>query len=86
MNTTIASVAQAATIPGLIQIAIGVVLFIIVLRSMRHHSVGYTAAVVIAVAAPLYIHSFVFISGAIVVAGLIALATLCTRTSQPSHS
>jgi hypothetical protein len=86
MNTTIASVAHAAAIPGLIQIAVGVVLFIIVLRSMRDYSVGYTAAVVFAVAAPLYIHSYVYVAGAIVVAGLIALITLCTRTSQPSHS
>jgi hypothetical protein len=84
MNTI--AIVTTAAMPIQAQILIGIALFIIVLRCMRHHSAGYTAAVMIAVAAPLYIHSFAYMAIAIVVAGIIGLITVCTRTHQHAHS
>jgi low temperature requirement protein LtrA len=84
MNT-IATV-TTATMPCNVQILIGIALFIIVLRCMRHHSAGYTAAVMIGVAAPLYIHSFAYMAAAIVVAGIVGLITVCTRTHRHVNS
>ena len=86
MNTYAIASSTAPTMPLLVQVLIGVVLFIIVVRSMRNHTIGYTAAVVIAVAAPLYIHSFAYMAAAIVVAGIIGLVTVCSRTQKHAHS
>ncbi len=85
MNTIATVSSSAATMPGLVQVLIGIVLFVIVVRSMRNHSGGYTAAVVIAVAAPLYIHNFAYMAAAIVVAGMIGLITVYSRTRQPAR-
>jgi asparagine N-glycosylation enzyme membrane subunit Stt3 len=75
----IATVYTAATMPVLVQTLIGIMLFLIVVRSMRNHSGGYTAAVVIAVAAPLYIQNLAYMAAAIVGAGIIGLITVCSR-------
>ncbi|RTL34495.1 MAG: hypothetical protein EKK48_31430 [Candidatus Melainabacteria bacterium] len=68
------------------QVLIGVVLAVIIYCSMRQHSRGYMAAVMIAAGASLYIHSFPLMGAAIALACVVAVITRCNEKSKPSLS
>jgi hypothetical protein len=77
----------AAAMSCTTQVIIGVVLAVVIYCSMRKHSRGYMAAVMLAAGASLYIHSFPLMGAAIALACIIALVTLCaTKPQQPSRS
>jgi len=84
MNYAINSL-PTASMCGSTQLVIGVVLAVIIVIAMRKHSAGYTAAVMLAAGASLFIHSFPLMGAAIALACAIAMITLCTRKSQ-QHS
>ncbi|CAN5530005.1 hypothetical protein BH10CYA1_BH10CYA1_32760 [soil metagenome] len=64
------------------QLILGVVLFVLVLCSMRKHSSGYAVAAIISVGASLYLHSLPLAAGAFAVAAVVAAFTICSGKPQ----
>lgn len=82
MNYTIHSLPPVTMDCGMQEI-IGIVLAIVICYSMREHSRGYMAAVMLATGVSLYVHSFPLMGVVIVVSSIVAFLV---RRCSPSRS
>ena len=64
------------------QLIVGIVLFVLVLCSMRKYSSGYAVAVIVSVGVSLFLHSLPLAAGAFAVAAVVAAFTICSGKPQ----